>query len=93
MTFLYVQISLKTTNSPFPQPWKNVLVDFLQTGQETDFVLVSCTGLGVEPSRREQVLKAKRVSLSLSSVLYIVSKVHFIFVFPQLSRVYIYKFL
>ncbi|XP_044481918.1 protein HIGH CHLOROPHYLL FLUORESCENCE PHENOTYPE 173, chloroplastic [Mangifera indica] len=32
----------------------------LPTGQETDFVLVSCTGLGVEPSRREQVLKAKR---------------------------------
>lgn len=35
---------------------------YLQTGQETDFVLVSCTGLGIEPSRREQVLKAKRVS-------------------------------
>nr|GME16636.1 uncharacterized protein LOC109187669 [Ipomoea batatas] len=32
----------------------------LPTGQETDFVLVSCTGLGIEPSRREQVLKAKR---------------------------------
>ncbi|KAL9412595.1 hypothetical protein AB3S75_041272 [Citrus x aurantiifolia] len=32
----------------------------LPTGQETDFVLVSCTGFGVEPSRREQVLKAKR---------------------------------
>ncbi|KAJ4844493.1 hypothetical protein Tsubulata_006331 [Turnera subulata] len=32
----------------------------LPTGQETDFVLVSCTGLGVEPTRREQVLKAKR---------------------------------
>ncbi|XP_022714684.1 uncharacterized protein LOC111274353 isoform X2 [Durio zibethinus] len=31
-----------------------------QTGQETDFVLVSCTGLGVDPNRREQVLKAKR---------------------------------
>ncbi|KAA3489410.1 CIA30 domain-containing protein/NAD_binding_10 domain-containing protein [Gossypium australe] len=30
------------------------------TGQETDFILVSCTGLGVEPNRREQVLKAKR---------------------------------
>ncbi|XP_027344510.1 uncharacterized protein LOC113857040 [Abrus precatorius] len=30
------------------------------TGQETDFVLVSCSGLGIEPSRREQVLKAKR---------------------------------
>ncbi|KAK6911216.1 NADH:ubiquinone oxidoreductase intermediate-associated protein 30 [Dillenia turbinata] len=32
----------------------------VQTGQETDFILVSCTGLGVEPSRREQVLKAKK---------------------------------
>ncbi|KAJ6915683.1 protein HIGH CHLOROPHYLL FLUORESCENCE PHENOTYPE 173 [Populus alba x Populus x berolinensis] len=32
----------------------------LPTGQETDFILVSCTGLGVEPTRREQVLKAKR---------------------------------
>lgn len=35
-------------------------IKVLPTGQETDFVLVSCTGLGVEPSRREQVLKAKR---------------------------------
>ncbi|CAN6573716.1 unnamed protein product [Malus baccata var. baccata] len=32
----------------------------LPTGQETDFVLVSCTGSGIEPNRREQVLKAKR---------------------------------
>ncbi|CAH9130096.1 unnamed protein product [Cuscuta epithymum] len=32
----------------------------LPTGQETDFILVSCTGLGIESSRREQVLKAKR---------------------------------
>ncbi|XP_077217313.1 high chlorophyll fluorescence phenotype 173 isoform X2 [Tasmannia lanceolata] len=32
----------------------------LPTGQETDFILVSCTGLGIEPNRREQVLKAKR---------------------------------
>ncbi|CAJ1951511.1 unnamed protein product [Sphenostylis stenocarpa] len=32
----------------------------LPTGQETDFVLVSCSGQGIEPSRREQVLKAKR---------------------------------
>ncbi|KAK9122468.1 hypothetical protein Sjap_012070 [Stephania japonica] len=29
-------------------------------GQETDFVLVSCAGLGIEPSRREQVIKAKK---------------------------------
>ncbi|GFP98708.1 hypothetical protein PHJA_002014700 [Phtheirospermum japonicum] len=26
----------------------------LPTGQETDFILVSCTGSGIEPSRREQ---------------------------------------
>ncbi|KAI4331128.1 hypothetical protein MLD38_029345 [Melastoma candidum] len=32
----------------------------LPTGQEPDFILVSCTGLGIEPSRREQVIKAKR---------------------------------
>lgn len=32
----------------------------LPTGQETDFVLVSCTGLGIDPIRREQVLKAKK---------------------------------
>ncbi|KAB1213033.1 hypothetical protein CJ030_MR5G013087 [Morella rubra] len=32
----------------------------LPAGQETDFILVSCTGLGIEPTRREQVLKAKR---------------------------------
>lgn len=36
----------------------------MQTGQETDFILVSCTGLGIEPTRREQVLKAKKVSPS-----------------------------
>lgn len=32
----------------------------LPTGQETDVILVSCTGSGIEPTRREQVLKAKR---------------------------------
>ncbi|XP_054780340.1 protein HIGH CHLOROPHYLL FLUORESCENCE PHENOTYPE 173, chloroplastic isoform X2 [Prosopis cineraria] len=32
----------------------------LPTGQETDFVLVSCSGMGIESSRREQVLKAKQ---------------------------------
>ncbi|CAM8948546.1 unnamed protein product [Rhodiola kirilowii] len=32
----------------------------LPTGQETDFVLVSCTGQAIEASRREQVLKAKK---------------------------------
>lgn len=32
----------------------------LPTGQETDFVLVSCAGSGIEPSRREQVLRAKK---------------------------------
>ncbi|PWA43129.1 high chlorophyll fluorescence phenotype [Artemisia annua] len=32
----------------------------LPTGQETDFILVSCTGSGIEANRREQVLKAKK---------------------------------
>ncbi|XP_011087899.1 uncharacterized protein LOC105169238 [Sesamum indicum] len=32
----------------------------LPTGQETDFILVSCTGSGIESTRREQVLKAKK---------------------------------
>ncbi|KAH6789957.1 high chlorophyll fluorescence phenotype 173 [Perilla frutescens var. frutescens] len=32
----------------------------LPTGQETDFILVSCTGSGIEATRREQVLKAKK---------------------------------
>lgn len=41
----------------------------LQAGQETDFILVSCTGLGIEPTRREQVLKAKRVCPFFSFVL------------------------
>lgn len=38
-----------------------VVINSLQTGEETDFILVSCTGLGIEPTRREQVLKAKKV--------------------------------
>ncbi|KAL1805284.1 hypothetical protein ACET3Z_028352 [Daucus carota] len=32
----------------------------LPTGQETDFILVSCTGSGIEANRREQVIKAKK---------------------------------
>lgn len=32
----------------------------LPSGQETDFVLVSCTGAGIEPSIREKVIKAKQ---------------------------------
>ncbi|XP_066377033.1 protein HIGH CHLOROPHYLL FLUORESCENCE PHENOTYPE 173, chloroplastic-like [Miscanthus floridulus] len=32
----------------------------LPTGQETDFILVSCSGSGIESNRREQVLKAKK---------------------------------
>ncbi|KAI3445743.1 hypothetical protein Pfo_002408 [Paulownia fortunei] len=35
-------------------------VKALPTGQETDFILVSCTGSGIEPTRREQVLRAKK---------------------------------
>lgn len=45
-----------------PRSFKLILeyIKALPTGQETDFILVSCTGLGVEPNRREQVLKSKR---------------------------------
>ncbi|KAK2969540.1 hypothetical protein RJ640_003125 [Escallonia rubra] len=32
----------------------------LPTGQETDFILISCTGSGIDSSRREQVLRAKK---------------------------------
>ncbi|KAK6135443.1 hypothetical protein DH2020_030812 [Rehmannia glutinosa] len=32
----------------------------LPTGQETDFILVSCTGSGIEATRRDQVLRAKK---------------------------------
>ncbi|KAL9247203.1 hypothetical protein vseg_020659 [Gypsophila vaccaria] len=32
----------------------------LPSGPETDFILVSCTGSGIEASRRDQVLKAKK---------------------------------
>lgn len=39
----------------------NLMINSSQTGEETDFILVSCTGLGIEPTRREQVLKAKKV--------------------------------
>jgi len=37
------------------------IVVIFQSGQETDIVLVSCTGSGIEANRREQVLKAKKV--------------------------------
>ncbi|PON91182.1 Hopanoid-associated sugar epimerase [Trema orientale] len=45
-----------------PRSFKLILeyIKALPTGQETDFILVSCTGSGLEPTRREQVLKAKR---------------------------------
>lgn len=56
-----------------------IIIDVLQTGQETDFILVSCTGLGIEPTRREQVLKAKRVSRLFSFVPFtiVIDNVHF----------------
>ncbi|XP_059644599.1 protein HIGH CHLOROPHYLL FLUORESCENCE PHENOTYPE 173, chloroplastic isoform X3 [Cornus florida] len=41
----------------------NLILEYIKafpTGQETDFILVSCTGLGIEPTRREQVLRAKK---------------------------------
>ncbi|XP_030497369.2 protein HIGH CHLOROPHYLL FLUORESCENCE PHENOTYPE 173, chloroplastic [Cannabis sativa] len=45
-----------------PRSFKLILeyIKALPTGQETDFILVSCTGSGLDPTRREQVLKAKR---------------------------------
>ncbi|KAL4205198.1 hypothetical protein AMTRI_Chr01g136170 [Amborella trichopoda] len=41
----------------------NLILEYIKalpSGQETDFILVSCTGYGIEPNRREQVLKAKK---------------------------------
>lgn len=55
-------IEVNTAKNQDMRSFKLILeyIKALPTGQETDFVLVSCSGLGVEPSRREQVLKAKR---------------------------------
>ncbi|CAD6251951.1 unnamed protein product [Miscanthus lutarioriparius] len=39
---------------------KMEFIKALPSGQETDIVLVSCTGSGIEDNRREQVLKAKK---------------------------------
>ncbi|XP_073010136.1 protein HIGH CHLOROPHYLL FLUORESCENCE PHENOTYPE 173, chloroplastic [Typha latifolia] len=49
-------------NKQDPRSFKLIMeyIKALPTGQETDFILVSCTGSGIEPSRREQVLKAKK---------------------------------
>ncbi|EHA8591301.1 hypothetical protein COCNU_scaffold042086G000010 [Cocos nucifera] len=49
-------------NRQDPRSFKLIMeyIKALPTGQETDFILVSCTGSGIEPSRREQVLKAKK---------------------------------
>ncbi|RWW31978.1 hypothetical protein GW17_00003373 [Ensete ventricosum] len=53
------------------------LLDFFllvfYTGMETDFILVSCTGSGIELSRRDQVLKAKKV-LQISAVAHLPDK-------------------
>ncbi|KAK8950998.1 hypothetical protein KSP39_PZI003704 [Platanthera zijinensis] len=45
-----------------PRSFKMILeyIKALPTGRETDFILVSCTGAGIESSRRVQVLKAKK---------------------------------
>lgn len=45
-----------------PRSFKLILefIKALPTGRETDFILVSCTGSGIESSRRDQVLKAKK---------------------------------
>ncbi|PKA62553.1 Divinyl chlorophyllide a 8-vinyl-reductase, chloroplastic [Apostasia shenzhenica] len=45
-----------------PRSFKLILeyIKALPNGGETDFILVSCSGAGIESSRREQVLKAKQ---------------------------------
>ncbi|PKU87817.1 Divinyl chlorophyllide a 8-vinyl-reductase, chloroplastic [Dendrobium catenatum] len=45
-----------------PRSFKLILeyIKALPTGRETDFILVSCTGSGIESSRKDQVLKAKK---------------------------------
>ncbi|QCE02210.1 dihydroflavonol-4-reductase [Vigna unguiculata] len=55
-------VEVNTTTKQDLRSFKLILeyIKALPTGQETDFVLVSCSGLGIEPSRRDQVLKAKR---------------------------------
>ncbi|KAK3131223.1 hypothetical protein QOZ80_6BG0503680 [Eleusine coracana subsp. coracana] len=49
-------------NASDPRNFQLILeyIKALPTGQETDFILVSCAGSGIEPNRREQVLKAKK---------------------------------
>lgn len=49
-------------NASDPRNFELILeyIKALPTGQETDFILVSCAGSGIEPNRREQVLKAKK---------------------------------
>ncbi|KAK4269628.1 hypothetical protein QN277_022760 [Acacia crassicarpa] len=55
-------VDVPTTKSQDLRSFKLILeyIKALPTGQETDFVLVSCSGKGIESSRREQVLKAKK---------------------------------
>lgn len=38
----------------------------VQGGQETDFILVSCSGAGVSNESKEKVLRAKLVYISAS---------------------------
>ncbi|CAL9774332.1 unnamed protein product [Musa acuminata subsp. burmannicoides] len=49
-------------NKQDPRSFKLIMeyIKALPTGIETDFILVSCTGSGIESSRRDQVLKAKK---------------------------------
>lgn len=58
---LLIKLSLPMIIVSIMLEW-NLMINSSQTGEETDFILVSCTGLGIEPTRREQVLKAKKVS-------------------------------
>ncbi|KAJ0988684.1 hypothetical protein J5N97_007040 [Dioscorea zingiberensis] len=55
-------VEVPSGNKQDPRSFKLILeyIKALPTGQETDFILVSCTGAGIEPNRRDQVLKAKK---------------------------------
>lgn len=49
------------------------LLHLVQGGQETDFILVSCSGAGVPNEMREKVLRAKQVKSSELSASYGIS--------------------
>jgi len=50
----------------------------VQSGQETDFILVSCSGAGVSSESKEKVLRAKLVNLTLIIAVMDIQEVLFI---------------